>query len=42
MADLKRSLRASLCYDQTIRVRVRSLVDGCSTRPVNQTASTGV
>jgi hypothetical protein len=42
MADLKRPLRASLCHDPTIRGRVRSLVDGCYTRPVNQTASPGV
>jgi hypothetical protein len=42
LADLKRSLRASLCDYQTMRGRVRSLIDGCYTRPVNQTASAGV
>jgi transposase len=42
MADLKRSLRASLCYYQTMRGRVRSLIGGCYTRPTNQTASAGV
>jgi hypothetical protein len=42
MADLKRSLRASLCYYQTMRGRVRSLIDGCYTRPGNQTVSAGV
>jgi transposase len=42
LADLKRSLRASLCYFQTMRGRVRSLIDGCYTRPANRTGSTGV
>lgn len=42
MADLKRSLRASLCYYQTMRGRVRSLIDGCYTQTVNQTPSPGV
>jgi len=41
MADLKRSLRASLCYYQTMRGRVRSLIRSCYTRPVDQTASAG-
>lgn len=36
-ADLRRSLRASLCYDQT----VRGLVGGCYAPPVKQTASGG-
>jgi hypothetical protein len=42
LADLRRSLRASLCYYQTMRSRVRSLIDGCYTRPANQTASAGM
>ena len=33
MADLRRSLRASLCDYQTVRGRVRSLVAGCYARP---------
>jgi len=33
LADLKRSLRASLCYYQTMRGRVRSLIVGCYTLP---------
>ncbi len=41
MADLRRSLRASLCYYQTVRVRVRSLVAGCCAPPVKQTVPTG-
>ena len=41
LADLKRSLRASLCYFQTVRGRVRSLIARCYTRPENQTASAG-
>ena len=41
-ADLKRSLRASLCYFQTVRGRVRSLIDGCYAMPQKQTASTGM
>lgn len=42
LADLKRSLRASLCYYQTMRGRVRSLIDGCYTRSANQTALAGM
>jgi transposase len=42
LADLKRSLRASLCYYQTMRGRVRSLVVGCYTSPAKRTASPGV
>jgi hypothetical protein len=42
LADLKRSLRASLCYFQTMRGRVRSLIDGCYTLPANRTGSPGV
>ena len=33
LADLKRSLRSSLCYFQTVRGRVRSLIARCYTRP---------
>jgi transposase len=42
LAELKASLRASLCHYQTGRGRVRSLIAGCYTRPENQTASPGV
>jgi transposase len=42
MADLKRSLRASLCYYQTVRDRIRSLIAGCYAPPPKQTASTGL
>jgi transposase len=41
MADLRRSLRASLCYYQTVRGRIRSLVAGCYAPPVERTASAG-
>ena len=40
-ADLRRSLRASLCYYQTVRGRIRSLVAGCYAPPVEWTASAG-
>jgi hypothetical protein len=39
LADLKRSLRSSLCYFQTVRGRVRSLVAGCYAGPENRTPS---
>ena len=42
LADLKRSLRASLCYFQTVRGRLRSLVASRYTRPKNQKASAGL
>ena len=42
LADLKRSLRASLCYYQTMRGRVRTLIAGCYTLPAKRTASPGV
>ncbi len=42
LADLKRSVRASLCSFQTVRRRVGRLVAKCYTRPANQTASAGV
>lgn len=41
MADLRRSLRSSLCYYQTVRGRIRSLVAGCYAPPAKQTASAG-
>jgi hypothetical protein len=40
LADLKRSPRASLCYFQTVRGRVRSLVTDCY--PAIRTASPGM
>jgi transposase len=39
LADLKRSIRASLCYFQTLRHRVASLIDGCYPASANLTAS---
>lgn len=41
LADLKRALRASLCYYQAVRDRVRSLVAGCYAPPAKQTQSAG-
>jgi transposase len=41
LADLKRSLRASLCYFQTVRGRVRRLVAKSYARPANQKVSAG-
>jgi transposase len=41
LAELKRSLRASLCYFQTVKGRLRRLVAKCYTRPANQTVSVG-
>ena len=35
LGDLKRSLRASLCYFQTVRGRIKSLVAGCYSRPAD-------
>jgi transposase len=42
LRDLKRSLRASLCYFQTVRGRIKSLVAGCYSRPADQKASAGL
>jgi transposase len=42
LGDLKRSLRASLCYFQTVRGRIKSLVAGCYARPADQKASAGL
>ena len=38
-ADLKRSIRNSLCYFQTMRSRVASLVSGCYSKTHNATES---
>jgi transposase len=42
LADLKRSLRASLCYFQTMRARVRTLLCGARKAKANRTASASV
>ena len=42
LGDLKRSLRASLCYFQTVRGRIKSLVAGCYSRHADQNASAGL
>jgi transposase len=42
LSDLKRSLRASLCYFPTVRGRIRSLVAGGYARPADQKASAGL
>jgi transposase len=41
LADLKRSIRASICYFQTVRRRIATLIAKCYPRPVNQTPSPG-
>jgi transposase len=41
LADLKRSVRNSLSYFQTVREKVRSLVRGCYATPADRTASPG-
>jgi len=41
LADLKRSIRNSLCYFQTVRSRIRSLLADCYPTPINQTPTTG-
>jgi transposase len=41
LADLKRSIRASLCCFQTVRRRIETLIAKRYPRPVNQTPSTG-
>ena len=41
VADLRRSIRASLCYFQTVRQRLQTLLAKCYPRPVNQTPSPG-
>ena len=42
LAGLKRSIRASLCYFQTVKRRVRGLVAKAYPRPDNQNASAGL
>ncbi len=42
LSDLRRSIRASLCYFQTVKRRVRSLVAKPYPRPENQKASAGL
>jgi DDE superfamily endonuclease len=41
LADLKRSIRTSLCYFQTLRNRLRRLIAGCYGVPQKQTVSAG-
>jgi transposase len=41
LADLKRSVRNSLRYFQTVRSRIRSLIADCYPTPVNQTTTAG-
>jgi len=42
LGELERSLRASLCYFQTVRGRIKSLVAGCYSRPADQKTSAGL
>jgi transposase len=42
VSDLKHSIRASLCYFQTVKRRVRSMVAKSYTRPENRKASAGL
>jgi hypothetical protein len=41
LTDLKRSIRASLSYYQTVRGRIRTLIAGCYPRGQDQAATTG-
>jgi transposase len=41
LADLRRSIRASPSYFQTVRQRIQTLIAKCYPLPVNQTTSTG-
>ena len=41
LADLKRSIRASLCYFQTVRGRIGTLIDGCYAQGPDQSVTTG-
>ena len=41
LADLKRSVRASLSYFQTVRRRIQTLIAKCYPQPINQTAPSG-
>jgi transposase len=42
LSDLRRSIRASLCYFQTVKRRVRRMVAKSYPRPENQNASAGL
>jgi transposase len=42
MGSLKRAIRASLCYFQTVRGKLRSLIAGCYSEPGNRKASAGL
>jgi transposase len=42
LADLKRSIRGSLSYFQTVRTRIETMVAGCYTPKTDGTASPGV
>ena len=41
LADLKRSIRTSLCYFQTLRDRLRRLITGCYEASPKQTVAAG-
>lgn len=41
VADLRRSIRVSLRYFQTVRSRIRSLIADCYPQPINQTPLPG-
>jgi transposase len=41
LRDLRRSIRNSLCYFQTVKGRVMRLIEGCYGRPENQNVSVG-
>jgi hypothetical protein len=41
VADLRRSMRASLCYFQTVRQRLRAPIARCDPQPTNQTTIPG-
>ncbi len=42
LSDLKHSIRASLCYFQTVKRRIRRLVARCYLTPSNRSASAGL
>ena len=42
LTDLKKSLRASLCYFQTMRTRVQTLLQSARRQKANQTVSSSV
>ena len=41
LAELNRSLRVSLCYYQTVRGKIRSMIAGCYAPSQEQTQSAG-